>query len=410
MKHVPFYIVWAGLFVWGGIALYEDFTVGNQLTALTSYVPWGLWVAAYIYFIGLSAGAFLLSSLVYAFGVKQLRPVGRFSLYTAIVTLLMALLTIWSDIGHQLRAIEIFTRPQLNSMMAWMVWMYTAYFVLLLAELFFAFRVELPPWEGMASGFKRSFTKLVKSGRNEQSPSSVKRDGRILKGLAVVGIPLAVAFHGGVGALFATVAAQEIWHSPLYPILFLVGALFSGGALLTGLVAFFWPRRDEEWRQLVAYLGTAVLALGLVDALIEWSEYSVPLWYGVGDVREIQSLNAMLFGGYWYVFWIFQVLLGLAIPLTLLFIWRRSPKVVGFASMLAAVSFLAVRLDIVIPAYVEPQLQGLSSAFLGGTLSYTYLPNLFEWQLLAFVAMFGIGLLYLGYRFLPLVDRGREAV
>jgi molybdopterin-containing oxidoreductase family membrane subunit len=378
--------------------MYQDLTIGNQMTNLTSYVPWGLWVASYIYFIGISAGAFLLSSLLYGFGVKRLEPIGKFALYTAIVTLVMALLTIWSDIGHPFRAIEIFTRPQFHSMMAWMVWLYTAYFILLISELVFAIRTSVP------SSNSRGIVASLLGLKGNQSPKVLSRDRKILRGLAIIGIPLAVAFHGGVGALFATVASQEIWHNPLYPILFLVGALFSGGALLTGLVAFIWPRKDGEWLDLVKYLGSITLALLLSYALLEWSEYSVPLWYGVGDTREMGSLHVILFGQFWYVFWIFHVLLGLAVPAVLLFWMRQRPKVIGFASMLAAVMFMAVRLNIVIPAYVEPQLQGLPTAFLGSRLSYTYIPNLFEWQLVAFVVALGIGLLYLGYRYLPLFD------
>ena len=125
-----------------------------------------------------------------------------------------------------------------------MVWLYTAYFLLLLAELFFAFRVEYDDWKSTASsGFKHAFARLVLLGKKEESESSQKRDSKILKTLALIGIPLAVAFHGGVGSLFATVATQAIWHSPLTPILFVLGALFSGGALLTGLLVFFLAKK-----------------------------------------------------------------------------------------------------------------------------------------------------------------------
>ena len=405
---ITFGILWALLFVIGAIAFYERVTTGDTLTNLQSYVPWGLWVAAYIYFIGLSAGAFLLSSLAYGLGQKKLEPVGKYALFTALATLFMALLTIWSDIGHMPRAIEIFTRPQFHSMMAWMVWLYTSYFILLLAELFFAFRVDLPMWRSTSSGFKRFFAKLISPSGVEPSANSQKRDKTILKTLALIGIPLAVAFHGGVGALFATVAAQEIWHNPLYPIIFLMGALASGGAFLTALVVFFWPQKDASWKDLSVYLGRVTLGLILIDALLTWSEYSIPLWYGVGDIREIQSLNAVLFGQYWYVFWIFQVALGLVASAAILAAFPKRPKLIGFASALFAITFFAVRLDIVIPAFVEPQLQGLQSAYTDSRLTYSYLPSLFEWQLLLFVVTLGAAVLYLGYRYLPLTTPSEE--
>ena len=218
LKYVPFYILIVALIAWGALAEYANLFGTTQDTGLTDYVPWGLWVASYVYFIGLSAGAFLLSSLVYGFGVKQLKPIGRFSLFTAIVTLFMALLMIASDIGMPSRAIEIYLDPNFGSMMAWLVWLYTAYFLLLLGELFFALRVEYADWKGSASsGFKHLVARIVLLGKEELPALTVKRDASILKVLALVGIPLAVAYHGGVGSLFATVATQAIWHTPHTP-------------------------------------------------------------------------------------------------------------------------------------------------------------------------------------------------
>ncbi len=125
-KYVPFYVVIASVFAWGAYAEYLNLFGPGQYTAGTNFVPWGLWVAAYMYFIGLSAGAFLLSSMLYGLNVKILKPVGRFALFTAIACLAMALLTIASDVGQPSRATYIYVFGRPNSMMAWMVWLYTA--------------------------------------------------------------------------------------------------------------------------------------------------------------------------------------------------------------------------------------------------------------------------------------------
>ncbi len=375
--------VWAIFAVVGSIGIVERVLSGHALTGYGSYIPWGLWVAAYIFFIGLSAGAFLLSSLVYVFGVHQLDRIAKLSLYVAAITLAMALVTILFDLGHAERFFFVFVRPQFHSMMAWMVWLYTAYFALLLGELFFALR--------------RDMVRL--------SPARIARDDKVLKVLGTVGIPLAVAFHGGVGALFGTVAARELWHTPIYPILFLTGALVSGGALMTMIVAFFWPERDQAWLDLVQLLGRIVLGLVLVDLLLEWAEYSIPMWYGIGS--EFDQLKHILFGPYWYVFWIAHMLLGVIVPVALLTLGRRRPWAIGTAGALIAVTFLAVRLNLVIPGLVTPEISGLQTAYLdpiGNRLSYSYLPSLFEWQVLAGVVAAGIAAFYLGYRHLPLVS------
>jgi len=373
--------LWIVLAAVGGAGIIERVLTGHRLAAYTSYVPWGMWVAAYIYFIGLSAGAFLLSSLVYVFGVQKLERIAKLSLYVAAVTLVMALMTIFFDIGHMERFFYVFLRPQFHSMMAWMVWLYTAYFVLLLGELYYALRRDVRRLDSAA----------------------VAADDRKLRILGAIGVPLAVAFHGGVGALFGTIVAREYWHSPMYPILFLTGALLSGGALMTFIVSVFWPAKDQEWRDLVAFLGKIVLGLIILDTLFEWAEFSIPMWYGVGS--EYTLLLQVLFGHYWFVYWIFHIGLGVVVPILLL-ARARSVVAVGTASALVAVTFFAIRLDLVIPGLIVPELQGLQSAYLdpiGQRLSYTYLPSFFEWQVVMGVLAVGIALFYLGYRYLPLV-------
>ncbi len=356
------WVLWLVLAVVGGAGILLRFTTGHRLAAYTSYVPWGMWVAAYIYFIGLSAGAFLLSSLVYVFGVHRLERIAKLALYVAAITLVMALMTIWFDLGHLERFYYVFLRPQFHSMMAWMVWLYTAYFLLLLGELFFALRRDMVPL----------------------SPEQVARDDRILRVLGTIGVPLAIAFHGGVGALFGTVVAREYWHSPIYPILFLTGALVSGGALMTFITAAFWPKKDTDWRELLQFLGRIVLGLILFDLLLEWAEYSIPMWYGVGS--EYKLLTYVLFGPYWYVYWVVHILLGVVIPVYLL-ATRRSPAAIALATFLVAVTFFAIRLNLVIPGLITPELRGLEHSYQDpvgaiNRLSYTYFPSLFEWQVL----------------------------
>ena len=349
---------WGILAVLGLVGVWQRLTQGHLLANYGSYVPWGLWVAAYIYFVGLSAGAFLLSSLVYVFKVKVLEPIGRLSLVIAVITLFMALLSIWFDIGHMERFWYVFTRPNFHSMMAWMVWMYTVYFLLLLAELWLAFG-------------KRSV-----------------RQERWLSILGAVGVPLAIAFHGGVGALFAVVGARPYWHSSLFPVLFLSGALTSGGALLLSVVAWRWPVQDEIHRQLVTLLSRITLGLLLFDLLLEWAEISVPWWGGMAE--HVGGLKLMLFGPFWWVFWIGHLFLGSLVPAWLLIRAPSDPRRAGLAGALIAVLFMSVRLNIVIPGLAVPILPGLEGAIRHRRLTTFYVPSLHEWLVLAFVVALGI--------------------
>ena len=90
----PLAVLWLAALALGAVGVFERVVNGHEGANYTSYIPWGLWVALYVYFIGLSAGSFLVSALVYVLGMKRLEPLGKLALFTALVTLLAALLAI----------------------------------------------------------------------------------------------------------------------------------------------------------------------------------------------------------------------------------------------------------------------------------------------------------------------------
>ena len=398
------WIIWLVLLIWGLQGVYQRFAYGHALANYGSYVPWGLHVSAYIYFIGLSAGAFLLSSLIYVFGVKSLARIGRLSLFVAATTLPMALICIWFDLGQMWRPYEVFTRPNWSSMMTWMVWLYTAYFLLIVVELWYEMRCDLASWRDQGGPLAPVYAVLSLGWRCPKNPEELAachaRSARVLRVLGGIGVPLAIAFHGGVGALFATLAAKPMWHSGLFPILFLTGALVSGGALILAILALIGHDLGLHRSEIAHALTRWVLGLLLLDLVLEWAEFSIPMWYAVGP--EFDALYGVLFGQFWYVFWIFHILLGSAIPIVLLVAKPTSRVATFFAGGLIATTFLAVRLNIVIPAQLTPALKGLAEAYRDRRLDFAYMPSSYEWSVLAFVVALGIGVLYLGKRILPL--------
>ncbi len=79
--------------------------------------------------------------------VPDVRKVGRTALFVAVVSLVVSLVIIWFDLGQSWQFSDVFARPQWTSMMAWMVWLYTAYFLsLLLVDLWVDMRCDLVAW------------------------------------------------------------------------------------------------------------------------------------------------------------------------------------------------------------------------------------------------------------------------
>lgn len=397
-----FYILWAIAFALGSIGVYQRLAYGHQLTAYGSYVTWGLWVAMYIYFIGLSAGAFLLSTLVYVFGVKRLERIGKLALLTALVSLVAALLSIGFDLGHMGRFWEVYTGFAWRSLMAWMVWMYTAYSLLLVVEFWFAIRSDLAAWS-KRTDLPGRIARLLSLGKTDTSAAALQRDAKVLKVLGSLGVPLATAFHGGVGALFGVLGSRPYWHSALYPIFFLLSALASGGALLTFIVAFFWPDKgSKEHRDLTITLGQLTLGLLALDLLTEWAEISINSYAAIPAAAEAYKL--VLFGPYWWAFWVVHLGIGVLIPVAILILRGRQVAWIGTAAFLIASSFISARLNIVIPGLAVPELQGLERAFIDPRLSFHYFPSLMEWLVGLFTVALGVGLFYVGYKALPVFE------
>lgn len=403
-----FWIAGATLFGVGLIGWGDRFIYGHAHANYGSIVPWGLWVAAYMYFIGLSAGSFLISSLVYVFDVKKYERIGRLALFTALVTLLMALLSIWSDLGHMFRAWHVMVYPNFRSPMAWMIWLYSMYGLLLAVELWFLLRRDLIVGAARPDRSGRVY-RLLSLGSRDTSEESGRRDRRVVRVLATIGVPLAIMFNGGAGTLFGVIAARPHWHSGLLPILFLLSALVSGAALLTWIAAVF-QRGTEDKRDLVLALGSLVMSLLLIDLLFQASEILVAFYGGVPT--SVAGFELMIAGPFWWVFWIGQIALGTVLPLFLL-LSRRTKYDVGWvalAGLLVAVGFLAVRLNIVVPGLAVEEIRGLSDAIASPRMTTLYVPSITEWLLFGGVLGLGLLLFGLGELLLPSeprdVDRG----
>ncbi|OKL54381.1 hypothetical protein BSZ39_04285 [Bowdeniella nasicola] len=354
-EHYPFLtnrarVIWYGFLgiclLAGAYPMYQRLTQGLHMTDLTSHMPWGAWVAFYIYFVGLSAGAFLLSSLVYVFGMYQFERIGRAALTSAIVSMGVALAFIGMDLGRFERAFNTMFYFHWTSPLSWEVRFYLLYIALLITELVIALRVQY---------------RLV---------DSLQKAHRIMRILGTIGVPLAIfGVHGGTGTIFAVVKARGMWFGGLFPVIFVVSAVVSGTALLIA-VHYFQAKgagRQPDYtlmkRMSVVLLGAVVVDLGLT-----FYEFIVPFLAFHEHDGTIMAL--MLTGPYWWTFWILQMAIGLTIPAIILFSpLKKSPKWIVAAACMVVVGIVGVRFNIVVPPLAVPVMEGFPQNWYFPTLS-----------------------------------------
>jgi len=280
-----------------------------------------------------------------------------------------------------------------------MIWLYTIYLVLCTAEFWLLMRRDMAVAAG-TPGWRGTVSRILTIGNRDASDSSLARDMRRVKVLATIGVPLAIMFHGGVGALFAVLSSRPLWHTPLFPVIFIVSALASGGALLVAVSAIF----QEGWRvhrAMIVDLGRLVLGFLLLDVLMQISEILIGV-YGA-DPNYLASLNLIVGGPFSWVFWVVQLGFGVAVPLLCLATpLRHDPRVVVVGCVSIVIAFIGVRLNIVLPGLSPEEIRGLTLAVSDPRISSAYIPSGWEWTLSFGIVALGFVLFGLGEAFLPL--------
>lgn len=350
--------------------------IGDRDVNYGSYVPWGLWVAMYLFFAGIATGSFMLATLDFLFNVSLFKGTGKYALWGAMVTIPAALITIGFDLGHMGRIWKVYLQPNFSSLLAQLVWGYTIFTAIVILALILTARKP-----------KNLSVKVVMS----------------------IGLFLAVFLSGGVGALLGVNASRPGWHNGMLPAQFPVFSLTSGVALMMIAIAWFSSASEQRERQ-QRVLAIAMLVLILVKAYYLWTDFSLALYGGVPDA--VEAVNLILFGQYSWAFWGLQIVLGMLIPLIVLFQPKlsRSGFWVGLMGVFVLVGFAVARSNIIFPALAIPELRGLLTAFSGPHLGFDYAPSLMEWSVTIGVVGLSTLAFLLGTDRLPMFTTKKEVM
>ena len=351
-------IIWYGLLLVimavSSIGVIDRLVNGLGSTNLTSALPWGSWVAFYIYFVGLSAGASMASALPYAFNLKRFERIGRPALMISLISMCVAMAFIGVDLGRLDRATYVMQYFHWSSALSWEVRFYVIFLTLLIAQLV--------------------LTILLQKGR-VKDPNKTRQWVRTL---SAISFPIAIlGVLGGEGAIFAVVKARGMWSGGLLPVIFVVSAAAAGLAIVM-VVHYLQARfmRHAYLPGMMRELGKYLLAVLLVEAGLTFYEFLIPVLSWLHHDTDI--IQIMLTGPFAWSFWGIQIGMGLVGPILILLIPRtkRSAPWLFVAAALAVVGIIGVRFNIVVPPLVPGILEGYPTNM--------YVPTMSEWLLSAF--------------------------
>ena len=327
---------------------------GHAVTGISKQVPWGIYIAAFTFFIGVSTGSTLIGFIIYVFNVEYLKPIFFRTMIVGLVSLVAAVLFLVADVGNPIRMLKV---PILlrNT-----------------TSVFFYSSLSYYLFGGLMVYQFVSYIKLLKDPKNEKLNSRVRWLSIILFPLAM-GIVLVPD-----GALFSFVKAREFWNRPLLLPHFANAAIVSAIAVIS-IIAYLSEKLEKvellnfASRMLVGYLliflTAGVLFLDIFDILV--------LWYSEKPegIEAWHSLTTSHLG-----FFLLNIL-GLVFALLILISKRGKsfPKTL-YASILIILAISAYRYNLIIIGEELPLLEG--------QVTESYFPTLFEIFICAGVTSF----------------------
>jgi len=364
LKTGPGYLLSVGvllaLIAWALYAYSHQLKIGLGVTGMNAPTFWGLYIVNFVFFIGLSAGGVIVASLVHAFDITRFKSIARIAELLAISCLLLATIFIMLDLGRPDRFYHLLLHGRLESPLIWDVIVITVYLLTSLAYGYFGARGDLMKCMKLIPE-RRWLFRLLALGYTDASEKALARDRKILRALAVVALPLAVALHSVTAWILGLVKARPGWYSALLAPLFVVSATVSGLALVILVVVLskrLLKLQIEE--EIVQDLGRLLSLLIPVLGYFLFAEL-LTVTYSK-EPAELHIFREMIWGRYSFAFW-FNLVLGLVVPLLILLNPPRRAVVWVGVPAGAMASVLAIWFNLKLPAAlasVLPQAVGIS--------------------------------------------------
>ncbi len=303
-----------------GIALWiMQLSGGLVQTGMRNLDNWGLYMALFMFFVGLSAGGLIISSVPKAFGMEGFGGISKVAVWTSVCSTIAAIAFVVVDLGSPLRIWELFVYSNLSSPLMWDVIVLFGYLILSIVYLWAQTRAE----QGKVSAIA-------------------------LRVISVMALVCAVLVHSVTAWIFGLQQAHEMWHTALLAPWFVSSALVCGTGLVLAVVialrkAGYLEVEDRNLGKLTKMLGAFIL----VDLYFFACDLLTEGFPGAGGAEVVALLTT---GPLALFFWI--EIIACVIAAAICFVPSlRKPGAIVIAGLLAIVGILMKRLQIIIGGF-----------------------------------------------------------
>ena len=361
---------------WGVFAYSTQVANGLIVTDLRDRISWGVYIASFVFFIGISHAGTLLSAILRASKARWQLSITRMAELITVVALMVGALFPFIDMGRPDRVLNLLFFGRWQSPLVWDILAIatyltgsTLYLLLPLIPDFALARDRLGP---TASRFRRTLFTLAAVGYRG-APAQRRALEQAMTVMMIIIIPVAVSVHTVVSWIFAMTLRVPM-NTTVFGPFFVAGAIYSGIAAIILLMAVL--RRVlhlEEYITVTQFksLGYLLGAFTLIMGYFNLQEYAV---HGYKlEAGMPFHFEQLMTGPFWPLFW-FYILGSILLP-GLLILHPRTRTIGGIsvAAVLVLLGMWAERYLIVVAGLRVPLMPYAPA---------DYAPSWVEWSIL----------------------------
>ncbi len=385
----------------GTAAVVYQVRTGIGTWGLNRTVGWGFDITNFVFWVGIGHAGTLISAVLLLFRQKWRTSINRSAEAMTIFAVCCAGIYPLIHMGRPWLCYWVFPYPNtrgplwvnFRSALLWDVFAIGTYFTISLVFWYIGMIPDLGTMRDRASGLRKKILGFFSLGwRGTARTWSRYETACVL--LAALATPLVVSVHSVVSMDFAT-AVIPGWHATIFPPYFVIGAVFSGFAMvLTLMIVARKVMRFENYITMkhIHAMCKVLVFTGSIVALAYTTE-AFTAWYSGSKYEQFVFLNRM-FGPMAWAYWIMVSCNVIAPQLLWIRKVRHSLPAIFILSLVVNVGMWFERFVIIVTSIHR---DFLPSSWSG------YVPTLIEFGSL----IFGFGLFFtlflLFCRFLPMI-------
>lgn len=298
--------------LWGMVALYYTVRYGLGTWAVNNSVAWGWEIINFVWWIGIGHAGTAFSIFLLILRQKWRTSINRAAEAMTVFAVICAAIFPAIHMGRVWLAFYIFPYPNtrgplwvnFNSPLFWDFIAISAYLLISASFWYFGMVPDFASIRDRAkSKVKKAIYGLLAFGWTGSSREWLRYEGLsyVLGGIAAV---LVVSVHSIVSTDFASSVIPG-WHTTLFPPYFVVGAIFSGFAMVMTLMIVIRKFYFLEQYVTDSHLN-AIARILVFISLIMGTAYATEVfiaWYGGNEYEMFTFFKNRITGTYTFMFW-----------------------------------------------------------------------------------------------------------